>query len=776
MKLLARGQKAKQTGVAETLGSYTVTKQLDLPDNWDELDEDLSAEEYELYAEQVTDQATAAETILELDAEIESLKALEQQALVLVQSGNDKKWEQLSALLQDSPEMKNRDGSRRKLIIFTEHKDTLNYLRQRVSDLFGQSNAVRVIYGGTNRDERRKIQSEFRSDPTVLVLIATDAAGEGVNLQNANLMVNYDLPWNPNRLEQRFGRIHRIGQKEVCHLWNIVANETREGEVFQKLFAKLEIEKQALGGKVFDILGEAFDNVSLKQLLMDAIRYGEDPAVRARMDQAIEGALDSDHLKEIMRRNALVESHMGMEGLYAIKEQMEKAEARRLQPFFIQAFFQEAFQRLGGDLREREQGRYEIRHVPAVIRERDRTIGESRTPVLPRYERVCFEKQLTRPTGKVLAELLHPMHPLMHSVLDLTLQAHRGKLKQGAVLVDPADDGNEPRLIIMLEHSVRETAEQAKSIASRRLQFVAIDRACQASYAGWAPHLDLMPICKGDLALVQDILCSPWLSQPLEPLALKLASEKLVPEHFAEVKNRRELQADKTLAAVHERLIKEINYWQDRYLKLSDDVKSGKQPRMQPENARRRVDELTARLQQRTAELTALKQVVSSTPVVIGSALVIPQGLLAKRKGEVVFSTDAASRAHIERVAMQAVTDAEQALGHMVIDVAADKCGWDLTARPPLKSDGSLPQDRHIEVKGRSKGQTTITVSRNEILYALNQADKFLLAIVLVEGVKAEGPYYLRQPFTKEPDLGVASINYDLADLLARSTDAEGSL
>lgn len=776
MKLLARGQKAKQTGVAETLGSYTVTKPLDLPENWDELDEDLSAEEYELYAEQVADQATAAETILELETEILSLKDLEQQALVLVQSGNDKKWEQLSALLQDSPEMKNRDGSRRKLIIFTEHKDTLNYLRQRVSDLLGQPNAVRVIYGGTNRDERRKIQSEFRSDPTVLVLIATDAAGEGVNLQNANLMVNYDLPWNPNRLEQRFGRIHRIGQKEVCHLWNIVANETREGEVFQKLFAKLEIEKQALGGKVFDILGEAFDNVSLKQLLMDAIRYGEDPAVRARMDQAIEGALDSDHLKEIIRRNALVESHMGMEGLYAIKEQMEKAEARRLQPFFIRAFFQEAFQMLGGDLREREQGRYEIRHVPAVIRERDRTIGESRTPVLPRYERVCFEKQLTRPTGKVLAELLHPVHPLMHSVLDLTWQAHRNKLKQGAVLVDPTDDGDEPRLIMMLEHSVRETAEQAKSIASRRLQFVAIDTDCQASYAGWAPHLDLMPISEEDLALVQDILRSPWLSQPLEPLALQLASEKLVPEHFAEVKTRRELQADKTLAAVHERLIKEINYWQDRYLKLSDDVKAGKQPRMQPENARRRVDELTARLQQRTAELTALKQVVSSTPVVIGCALVIPQGLLAKRKGEVVFSPDAASRAHIERVAMQAVTNAEQVLGHTVIDVAADKCGWDLTARPPLKSDGSLPQDRHIEVKGRSKGQSTITVSRNEILYALNQADKFLLAIVLVEGDKAEGPYYIRQPFTKEPDLGVASINYDLADLLSRATHAKGSL
>ncbi len=776
MKLLARGQKAKQAGVAETLGTYTITKQIDLPDNWDELDEDLSAEEYELYAEQVADQATAAETIIELDAEIHSLKDLEQQALTLVQSGNDKKWEQLSSLLQDSPEMKNRDGSRRKLIIFTEHKDTLNYLRQRVSDLLGQPKAVRVIYGGTNRDERRKIQSEFRSDPTVLVLIATDAAGEGVNLQNANLMVNYDLPWNPNRLEQRFGRIHRIGQKEVCHLWNIVANETREGEVFQKLFDKLEIEKKALGGKVFDILGEAFDNVSLKDLLIDAIRYGEDPAVRAKMDQVIEGALDSDHLKEIMRRNALVESHMGLEGLYAIKEQMEKAEARRLQPFFIRAFFQEAFAGLNGELREREQGRYEIKHVPAVIRERDRSIGESRTPVLSRYERVCFEKQLIRPTGKVLAELLHPVHPLMHSLLDLTLQAHRTKLKQGAVLVDPADEGDEPRLIMMLEHSIRETSEQAKSVASRRLQFVAIDTACRASYAGWAPHLDLQPIADADLALVQDILHSPWLSQPLEPLALQLASEKLVPEHFAEVKTRRELQADKTLTAVHERLIKEINYWQDRFLKLSDDVKAGKQPKMQPENARRRVDELTARLQQRTAELTALKQVVSSTPVVIGSALVIPQGLLAKRKGEAIFSPDAASRAHIEKIAMQAVTQAEQALGHMVIDVSADKCGWDITARPQLNADGSLKPDRHIEVKGRSKGQTTITVSRNEILYALNQADKFLLAIVLVEGDNTEVPFYIRQPFTKEPDIGVASINYDLADLLARATDAEGSL
>jgi superfamily II DNA/RNA helicase len=128
-------------------------------------------------------------------------------------------------------------------------------------------------------------------------------------------MINYDLPWNPNRLEQRFGRIHRIGQTEVCHLWNIVANETREGSVFQKLLEKLEIERAAWGGRVFDILGEAFDNVSLKDLLIDAIRYGELPEIKAKLDQAIEGALDTDHLKEILRRNALVEEHMGLEDI-----------------------------------------------------------------------------------------------------------------------------------------------------------------------------------------------------------------------------------------------------------------------------------------------------------------------------------------------------------------------------------------------------------------------------------------------------------------------------
>lgn len=768
MRLEVRGIAAGR-GVAETLGEYSVKKSIELPDNLDDLDEELSAEEYELYAEQVVDQATAAANVAELEAEILILKDLEQQAAAVVHSGKDRKWEETSSLLQDNPLMYTAQGGRRKLIIFTEHRDTLNYLVGRIGNVLGNPKAIVTIHGGTNRDDRRKVQEEFRHNPEVLVMVATDAAGEGVNLQNANLMINYDLPWNPNRLEQRFGRIHRIGQTEVCHLWNLLATGTREGDVFRRLFEKLEVESKALGGKVFDILGEAFENRSLKDLLLDAIKYADDPQRRQEWEQSIDKSLDTQHLQEILRRNALVEQHMSLADLYAVKEEMDKAAARRLQPYFIRAFFIEAFQSLQGQLRPREKGRYEISHVPAAIRERDRVIGTSRTPVLSKYSRICFEKQFVRVAGKDMADLIHPAHPLMHATTDLILAAHRAKLKQGAVLVDPNDEGVEPRILFMLDHAIREDGLDNQHLASRRLQFVSLNQQGVATHAGWAPHLDLLPVAADDLALVQDILNAPWITGDLENLALNYAIQTLVPEHYAEVKGRRDRQADKTLQAVHERLVKEINHWQNQYLKLSDDVAAGKQPRVQPENARRRMDELTARLEQRTAELKAMKNVVSSTPVVIGGALVIPAGLLAQRKGQTTFCADAAARQRIERLAMQAVTTHEQSLGHSVKDVSAQKCGWDITATPPATAACPMPQSRHIEVKGRSKGQTTITVTRNEIIYALNQAEQFILAVALIEGDNIDGPYYIRRPFTAEPEFGVASINYDLADLLSKA-------
>src|SRR5436189_4754221 len=154
-------------------------------------------------------------------------------------------------------------GERRKLIIFSEHRDTLNYLIDKLRALLGRAESVVAIHGGMPREERRKVQEAFTQDKETLVLVATDAAGEGINLQRAHLMVNYDLPWNPNRIEQRFGRVHRIGQTEVCHLWNLVAEDTREGQVFVRLLAKIEEQRRAYKGKVFDVLGEAFQDQPL---------------------------------------------------------------------------------------------------------------------------------------------------------------------------------------------------------------------------------------------------------------------------------------------------------------------------------------------------------------------------------------------------------------------------------------------------------------------------------------------------------------------------------
>jgi superfamily II DNA or RNA helicase len=787
-KLRQRGQSGGPSRGQSLAEAFNISGATD--DIWESADA-LSPDDYENFEEAVVDQATAAQTIQELEAEIISLDALEEQARQLVHSGQDRKWDELSSLLQ-SPTMREANGRQRKIIIFTEHRDTLNYLASKIIGLIGHEDAVAIIHGGIKREERRKVQELFRNDLATRVLLATDAAGEGVNLQNASLMVNYDLPWNPNRLEQRFGRIHRIGQTEVCHLWNMVAAGTREGDVFARLFAKLEVERAALGGRVFDILGEVFEDKSLKDLLIEAIRYGEDPEVRARLFQKIEGALDTAHLEQIISRNALCEEVMNTERLFAVKEELERAEARKLQPYFIRAFFNQAFRQLGGELRPREPGRFEITHVPAHIRERDRQItGRDRRnadPVLRRYERVCFEKQFVRLAdrpGSPMASLMHPGQPLMQSVTDLVLEQHRNKLKQGAVLVDSGDSGITPRVMFIIDHSVKEggtqggkhgDADTPTQVVSRRMQFVEIDPQGAASYAGWAPHLDMESISAADLALIQDVLAAPWLhgtdAHNLEQLALAHAATHIVPAHFDEVRSRREKNVDKTLAAVHERLVKEINYWSDRYIKLGDDLAAGKDVRLTLENVRRTIDDLTARLQSREKELVAMRHVVSSTPVIAGGALVIPAGLLAQRQGEpesaALWSVDAEARSRIEWAAMHAVMAFERAMGHEVIDVSAQKCGWDVTSQPQA-IDGKYPPSRHIEVKGRAKGSSTITVTRNEILYGLNQQDKFILAIVLVDGDLYEGPFYVTKPFTQEPDWAVTSINLDLNELLARS-------
>ena len=745
-------------------------------------DDDLNAEEQENLEETLVDDATAARSINELEAEIVILKGLEAKAKTVVASGQDRKWDELSKILQNAPEMRDASGRQRKLIIFSEHRDTLNYLHDKIAGVIGNQEAVVTIHGGTQREERIKIQGRFRTDADVRVLVATDAAGEGVNLQCANLMVNYDLPWNPNRLEQRFGRIHRIGQVEVCHLWNLVAKETREGDVYHRLLEKLEIEKEALKGRVFDILGEVFEETSLKHLLIQAIRYGDQPEVRSRLTRTIDHALEHDHLKSLLNRNALAQETMSADRLYAVKEEMEKAEARRLQPYFVRSFFLKAFEQIGGSIYPRELGRFEVTHVPTSIRERDRRItGRNRReqePVFKKYERICFEKEAIRPAeqpGIRPADLMHPGHPLMLAVSDLLLEQHANLLRQGTVLVDPADDGLEPWLMFLVTHEVKSGDGQ---VLSKRLQFVRVNPDGSTSFAGWAPHLDLEPLAASERPLIKDVLDAPWIRADQEQRAVALAAISIVPEHFREVNDRRVAHVDKTLAAVHERLSREIEFWSDRWLKLKEDQEAGKDVRLNVENARRTVNDLEGRLDNRKKELQSMRHVVNGTPIVLGGALVVPAGLMRRVRGDEEssssFSADPIARSRIERIAMDAVRKREESEGCHVVDVSAAKCGWDLTSYPTAVDRKQL-EPRHIEVKGRIKGAATVTVTHNEILSSFNQGEKFVLAIVLVnEDDSHEGPYYIRRPFDREPGWGVSSINYNLSDLLSKAEAMNG--
>ncbi len=468
--------------------------------------EDAPADEQEQAAEEILDQATAARTIAELKTEIGTLRHVEQLALRVRRSGTDAKWRQLAGLLGEilpsdgTAPSTAPAGHAQKLVIFTEHRDTLAYLRGRIATVLGREQAIVVIHGGMGREERRKAQEAFRHDPGVQILLATDAAGEGINLQRAHLMVNYDLPWNPNRLEQRFGRIHRIGQTEVCHLWNLVAEETREGDVYRRLLEKLEQAREALGGQVFDVLGKLqFSGRPLRDLLLEAIRYGEQPEVRARLTTVLDAALDRDKLQELLEDQALAPDAMDATRVQRVREEMERAAARRLQPHYIESFFHAAFARLGGSLRQREPRRYEITHVPGAVRSRDRLIGTGE-PVVTRYERIAFEKGLLAPPGKPPAVFLCPGHPLLDAVIDLTVERHRDLLKRGTVLVDDRDQGTAPRVLFYLEHAIQDesrTRSGDRRVVSKRLLYVELSRGRAAAPPALCPVPGLPAVGRG---------------------------------------------------------------------------------------------------------------------------------------------------------------------------------------------------------------------------------------------------------------------------------------
>jgi superfamily II DNA or RNA helicase len=762
-RMTAQLELAKRSGRA--LEQRPTMAGVDDPDGFDS--DDFDDEELEKLENEAIENAFSAESIVELEREIAELKLLIVEATKVRVSDSDRKWSELRDILQGDEFLSEAEG--RKLIIFSEHRDTLNYLTGKVTTLLG-NDAVVVIHGGLRRDERRAVQDRFRNDSKVKVLIATDAAGEGVNLQRANLMVNYDLPWNPNRIEQRFGRIHRIGQKQTCHLWNLVAHNTREGKVFERLFAKIDEQKAVYGEQIYDVLGDSEINRSLQELLMMAIVADRDPANQKWIDEVVDGQI-GQRMKKVLDDQALAANVLDDGSILGIRRQMEAALARKLAPGFIEAFTKASLDDLGGLMSKRESGRFEIKRVPSVVRAKERIIAAG-APIAKEYERVTFDKdRVNSANSPIRADLVCPGHPLLTGIIDTVLDRYGAHLTSGTTFVDTADMGVTPRVLVYLEHAVTDgrLTAGARKVVSRRFQFVEVDESGQINDPGAEPYLRYDPISAEARALLATSDLA-WASNGADATARNWAIANLATPHFDDVATVTRTRIARVREAVIQRLDLEIRYWDARAAELKAKELQGKKGNLNSGKARQRADDLEARKERRLRELVIEADLTNHAPTIVGAALVIPQGLLDQLTGQPSVIIDPEVAQETDRVAVAAVMEAEIALGRVPVEQVHNNPGFDI-----LSEDPETGMSYFIEVKGHRPANTEIKVSANQVRMAKMNPERFRLAVVSVPNDPSHQPSrvrYLVRPFDDyEPYFAQTYLPLNVEALLQNSVD-----
>ena len=728
-----------------------------VPEDWEDLD-DLTDEEREALENKAIEGATTARTPAELETEISVLDRLLLKSSAVKTSPTYAKWDALRDTLDDNQEMRDDTGARRKVIIFTEHKDTLDDLVNRLTQHLGRDDAVITIHGGTKREDRKKAKETFEHNERCVFLIATDAAGEGVNLhKNAHLLINYDLPWNPNRIEQRFGRVHRIGQPNTCFMWSLVAEDTREGDVYTRLLEKLEEQRATLGGRVYDVLGQLFQGNALRDLMIAAIREANKPERQRYLTEVVDPKI-SDGIPDLLRANQLVPSAMDNSEIDKMRKEMERAEAARLQPHHVEAFFHKAFADVGGSLRMRESHRFEIRRVPSEVKERDRITGYGQ-PVVDVYHRVTFDPRYVRADGNNhVATLLHPGHPLVAATISVVSDRHHDALRRGAILVDRSDLSTDPYVVSLLEHDVtdgRTGRDGQPWVISRRAQYVRIHTDGTITPLTGSPIPNLEQPTDDELGLARQILTEPWAqASDLDQRVIRQASITIARSHADEVTKRTIAQVDKTERLVRDRLSREINYWDQRAFELGEQERAGRKTRLPASQMRERAEALVRRLDRRLKDLEQERDISVRPPRVTGACLVVTQGWLDAQEDPEGADARARETTRVERLAVDAVLRAERALGHRPTEMHHNNPGYD------VESDTGEALD-FIEVKGRVIGGKTFVLTRQEAVTALNKGQHSVLALVQVGEDDSTTVRYLRQPITQPIDPRAARVEYD---------------
>lgn len=651
---------------------------------------------------------TTAKNPQEIQQEAREVKRLYEMAQSLYnRKQEEKKFQELQDLLKSNGVLEHGE----KLVIFTEHKDTLLYLEERLTKSGGYK--VATIHGGKLVDERREAQSAF-AKPDTQILIATDAAGEGINLQFCRLLINWDIPWNPNRLEQRMGRIHRYGQKKDVLVFNMVASNTKEGKVLERLLTKLDIIRDSMGDdRVYDVIQDVLEGVGLDDII-NSVFNGKESALDeflAQPDEKIELRF-KEKIKE--QKEKLAHSVVDYRDARVLKENSDE---KRLQPIYIRLFFEKAFRHIGGEFTEIRQSIYRIDKLPDVVASTLRSDYNIYADSI-RQLLFCFDKQVfldyqnVPDLGKV--HYINPSNPLFDTLIKVVRNQYREHMIKGTVLISPVDSEDYFAFFVKSQIIDNRSSKKDDSIADERLVLVYQSKDGEFHVTSPAKFIDLHT----PTDFTKPIDPPPVISNDE---VVQWSYANITEQQFEDTKNhvekdsadrRRYLESAFTQVIMD--LQMEIQEYQGKIL-VGDSKGLDKISKKQ-----QRINELIEKKQKRLESLELMTQLNPKAPEIMGCAYVVPLTKV-EYQGHYGMSRDEEA----EAIAMQKAMEYEVSVEWKPIDVSANNEGYD------IRSISNEEIKRYIEVKGRSGADGSVMVSENEMNRLAQLGDAAWLYIVM---------------------------------------------
>ncbi len=635
---------------------------------------------------------TTAKSLSEIQIEAAEVKKLFEMAQGLYhRQQEEKKFQELQDLLRSNGVLDKNE----KLVIFTEHKDTLLYLEDRLTRSGGYK--VVTIHGGKMVDERREAQWAF-AKPETQILIATDAAGEGINLQFCRLLINWDIPWNPNRLEQRMGRIHRYGQKQDVLVFNMVASNTREGKVLERLLLKLDIIRESMGDdRVYDVIQDVLEGIGLDDII-DSVFNGKETDLTSFLaqDDSTLHIKFSEKIKE--QKDKLAHSTVDYRDARHLKESSDE---KRLQPIYIKLFFEKAFKSLGGEFTELRSNIYRIDQMPEPV------IAELRNTYNIYFDAIksiqfCFDKQIfldyqnVGDLGKV--HYINPGNPVFDSIVAVVRDKYREDMLKGTVLISPEDTEDYFAFFVKSQIVDNRPSKHNDSVTDERLLMILQKNDGEFQVTSPAKFIDLHAPAE--------------FAKRVEPPAL-LNSDEILPWCFDQITLP---QFEETKAHVTKDSEDRKKYLQEAFTHIIIDLQDQIQDlqmkvllgdtKVQDKilSKQNRIYELMRKRDDRLRNLELLTELSPKAPEVMGCAYVIPLSRV-EYQGHYGMSRDDEA----EAIAMKTAMDYEHSQGWVPHDVSVNNEGYD------IKSVSPEELKRYIEVKGRSGADGSVMLSENEM-------------------------------------------------------------